>query len=126
MVDRGISGWSCLALLACAACASGPESSVAIAVLNLEDAPRRLVKLCLDERCTDVNAVLEHGDEAIVTVNPRGETPIAFTVEERGGTKVLPCDVRVHSGLTGSLQIALSQSQAKVLENKLRAVARSP
>jgi hypothetical protein len=106
-------------VLALGGCDLGPESSVAIAVLNLEDAPRRLVEVCLEKRCTSVNTVLEHGDEAIVTVKPRNETPVAITVEERGGRRVLPCDVRVHAGLTGSLQVALSQSKAKVLDNDL-------
>ena len=67
-----------------------------------------------------MNAVLEHGDEAIVTVEPREDTQIELRVEERGGSRLLPCDIRVHDGLTGSLQIALSQGAARVQENKIR------
>ena len=109
-----------LAVLACGACDVGAESSVAIAVLNLEDAPRRLIEVCLEKRCTRVNTVLEHGDEAIVAIAPRGETKVLLTVEERGATRVLPCDVRVHAGVAGSLQLALSHGRAKVVENKLQ------
>lgn len=119
MFDRAIVR---VLLFALAACNAGPESSVAIAVLNLEDEPRRLVKVCLERRCTEVDTVLEHGDEAIVTVNPRAQARIELTVELRGGKQqALPCDVRVHGGLTGSLQVALSQSKVRVLENKLHA-----
>lgn len=108
-----------LTLFTCVACSSGPETSVAIAVLNLEESPQRVVKVCLAKRCTDVNAVLEHGDEAIVTVSPRDGEAIAFIVEEQAGTRVLPSDVRMQTGLTGSLQVALSQRKLRVLENKL-------
>jgi hypothetical protein len=115
-----------LSWLAGSACTAGPETSVAIAVLNLEEAPQRLLKVCLAKRCTEVNTVLEHGDEAIVTVQPRDDSPLAFTVEARGGMRVVPCDVRVPAGLTGSLQVALSQGKARVLENKLHAARGSP
>lgn len=106
--------------LVCFACSRAPESSVAIGVLNLEEGPRRLVKVCLEQRCTAVNTVLEHGDEAIVTVYPRSETRPELTVEARGGEqRVLPCDVRLHSDVAGSLQVALSQNKVRVLANKL-------
>ncbi|HKP59061.1 MAG TPA: hypothetical protein VJV78_20205 [Polyangiales bacterium] len=107
-------------LLACSACNNGPESSVAIGVLNLEEEPRRLIEVCLERRCTGVNTVLEHGDEAIVTVNPRGEAAVQVKIEKRGGKQeVLPCAVRLHAGSSGAIQIALSQSKLRVLENKL-------
>ncbi len=109
-----------LLILACGACTPGHESSVAIGVLNLEDGPRRLVKVCLEQRCTEVNTVLEHGDEAIVTVYPRNDSRAELTVEVRGGKRlVLPCEVRLHSDLAGSLQVALSQNKVRVLANKL-------
>jgi hypothetical protein len=112
-----------MVVLACSACNAGPESSVAIGVLNLEDEPRRLVKVCLERRCTEVNTVLEHGDEAILTVKPRDPARADLTVEVRGGQQlVLPCEVRLHSGLIGSLQVALSHGKVRVLENKLHPV----
>ena len=82
------------------------------------------MKVCLERRCTEVNAVLEHGDEAIVTVSPREETRADLTVEARGGKQlVLSCEVRLHSGLAGSLKVGLSQSKVRVLENKLHPAA---
>ncbi|HKU36491.1 MAG TPA: hypothetical protein VJR89_00050 [Polyangiales bacterium] len=112
-----------LALLS--ACRSGTETSVAIALLNLEEEPRRLLRVCLGKRCTEVNTVLDHGDEAIVTLQPSRDAPLAFTVEERGGhTRTLPCEARVPSGSTGSLKVALSGGRTRVLENKLH-VARA-
>ena len=107
-------------LVACSACKAGPETSVAIGVLNLEGEPRRLIEVCLGRRCTGVNTVLEHGDEAIVTVNPRADAAVELKVEKRGGKQeVLACAVRLHAGSSGALQIALSQSKVRVLENKL-------
>jgi hypothetical protein len=112
-----------MVVLACSACTAERESSVAIGVLNLEDEPRRLVKVCLERRCTEVNTVLEHGDEAILTVNPRDAARADLTVEVRGGKQlVLSCEVRLHSGLSGSLQIALSHGKVRMLENKLHPV----
>jgi hypothetical protein len=74
-----------------------------------------------------VNTVLEHGDEAIVTVKPRQESRADLIVEVRGGKLlVLPCEVRLHSGLAGSLKVALSQSKVRVLENKLHPAAHAP
>jgi hypothetical protein len=124
MVVAEVRGTLLLLGLAWSACSPAHESSVAIGVLNLEDGPRRLVKVCLEQRCTEVNTVLEHGDEAIVTVVPRDESRAHLTVEIRGGKQlVLPCEVPLHSNLTGSLQVALSQSKVRVLANKLRASA---
>ncbi|HKU44566.1 MAG TPA: hypothetical protein VJR89_40675, partial [Polyangiales bacterium] len=112
-----------LALLS--ACRSGTETSVAIALLNLEEEPRRLLRVCLAKRCIDVNTVLDHGDEAIVTLQPRSDAPLSFTVEERGGsTRVLGCEARVPTGSTGSLKVALRGGRTRVLDNKLH-VARA-
>ena len=114
-------------VLVCGACHASPESSVAIGVLNLEEGPRRLVKVCLERRCTEVNTVLEHGDEALVTVHPRDESSADLTVEMRGGKQlVIPCEVRLHSDLAGSLQVALSHNKVKVLANKLHPTGNVP